>query len=113
MEENGVDGLVAPTTKHPAFKQLVDPGIDVYGDTLNARFESNTLGLPALTVPMGFYSNGVPATLQFLGSFYGEAEIIGYGYVYEQATLYRAKPKLRAGRRLRECRGLPNGKCAK
>lgn len=113
MEENGLDALIAPTTKHPAFKQLVDPGIDIYGDTLNARFESNTLGLPALTVPMGFYSNGAPATMQFLGSFYGEAEIIGYGYDYEQATLHRAKPKLRAGRRLRECPGLPNGKCAK
>jgi amidase len=113
MEENGLDGLVAPTTKHPAYKQLVDPGIDISGDTLNARFEGNSLGLPALTVPMGFYSNGVPATLQFVGSFYGEAEIIGYGYDYEQATLYRAKPKLRAGRRLRECPGLPNGKCAK
>jgi amidase len=113
MEENGIDALVSPTSKVPAFKQLVDPGIDVYGDNLCARFESNMLGLPAITVPMGFYSNGVPGTLQFVGSFYGEAEIIGYAYDYEQATMHRTKPRLRAARRVRECSDLPGGVCAK
>lgn len=113
MDEMGLDALVAPTSTVPAFKQLADPGIDQYGDSLAARFESNTLGLPAITVPMGHYENGVPGTLQFIGSFYGEAEIIGYAYDYEQATLHRTKPKLRAARRVRECKELPNGKCAK
>ncbi|MCW5891349.1 MAG: amidase [bacterium] len=113
MAEMGIDALVAPTSTVPAFKQLDDPGVGQYGDNLAARFESNTLGLPAITVPMGFYPNGVPGTLQFIGSFYGEGEIIGYAYDYEQATLHRTKPKLRAARRIRECKGLKNGKCAK
>jgi amidase len=111
--ENGIDALICPTAKYPAFKQLVDPGTDPAVDQLNARFESNILGLPAITVPMGFYANGVPATMQFVGDFYGEGEIIGYAYDYEQATLHRTKPKLRAARRLRECKDLPGGKCAK
>ncbi len=113
MEENGIDALVAPTSTVPAFKQLTDPGIEIYGDNLAARFESNTLGLPAITVPMGFYPNGVPGTLQFIGSFYGEGEILGYAYDYEQATKHRTKPRLRAARRVRECPELPGGKCAK
>jgi amidase len=113
MDEMGIDALVAPTSTVPAFKQLDDPGIGQYGDNLAARFESNTLGLPAITVPMGHYENGVPGTLQFIGRFYGEAEIIGYAYDYEQATLHRTKPRLRAARRIRECKELKNGKCAK
>ena len=113
MQESAIDAFVCPTAKIPAFKQLTDPGIDAFGDTLNARFESNILGLPAITVPMGFYSNGVPGTLQFVGDFYGEAEIIGFAYDYEQATLHRMKPRLRAARRQRECPDLPGGRCAK
>jgi amidase len=113
MQESAIDAFVCPTAKIPAFKQLTDPGIDAFGDTLNARFESNILGLPAITVPMGFYSNGVPGTLQFVGDFYGEAEIIGLAYDYEQATVHRMKPRLRAARRLRECPDLPGGRCAK
>ncbi len=112
MAEEGIDAFVCPTMKIPAFLQ--GPGIDleVYGDTLNGRFESNILGLPAITVPMGFYENGVPGTLQFIGDFYGEAEIIGYAYDYEQATLFRTAPKLRRARRIRECPEGPNGRCA-
>jgi Asp-tRNA(Asn)/Glu-tRNA(Gln) amidotransferase A subunit family amidase len=58
-------------------------------------------------------SNGAPGTLQFGGDFYGEAEIIGYAYDYEQATMHRMSPRLRAARRLRECSDLPGGRCAK
>jgi hypothetical protein len=34
-------------------------------------------------------------------------------YDYEQATVHRMKPRLRAARRLRECPDLPGGRCAK
>ena len=113
MEAEGLDALVCPTMKIPAFKQLADPGIAIYGDSLNARFESNILGLPAITVPAGFYFNNVPGTIQFIGSFYGEGEIIGYAYDYEQATAYRMGPRLRAARRIRECADLAGGRCDK
>jgi hypothetical protein len=41
------------------------------------------------------------------------AEIIGYAYDYEQETMHRMQPRLRAARRLRECPDLPGGRCAK
>lgn len=50
---------------------------------------SPTLGWPALTVPMGFTSDGLPAGLEFLGRPFTEARLLGFGYAYEQATKHR------------------------
>ncbi|MBX3131893.1 MAG: amidase [Gemmatimonadaceae bacterium] len=50
---------------------------------------SPTLGWPALTVPMGFTVDGLPAGLEFLGRPFTEAQLLGFGYAYEQATKHR------------------------
>jgi amidase len=50
---------------------------------------SPTLGWPALTVPMGFTVDGLPAGLEFLGRPFTEAQLLGFGYSYEQATKLR------------------------
>lgn len=50
---------------------------------------SPTLGWPALTVPMGFTPDGLPAGLEFLGRPFTEAKLLGFGYSYEQATKHR------------------------
>jgi Asp-tRNA(Asn)/Glu-tRNA(Gln) amidotransferase A subunit family amidase len=50
---------------------------------------SPTLGWPALTVPMGFTPDGLPAGLEFLGRPFTEAKLHGFGYSYEQATKHR------------------------
>lgn len=64
---------------------------------------SPVLGWPALTVPMGFTSDGLPAGLEFLGRPFTEARLLGFGYSYEQATQHRRPsaqvPPLRTGRR--------------
>lgn len=69
---------------------------------------SPSLGWPALTVPMGFTPDGLPAGLEFLGRPFTEAQLLGFGYAYEQATKHRrpspvvpplAGPGARAGRR--------------
>ena len=50
---------------------------------------SPTLGWPALTVPMGFTPDGLPAGLEFLGRPFTEAQLLGFGFAYEQATKHR------------------------
>lgn len=50
---------------------------------------SPSLGWPALTVPMGFTEDGLPAGLEFLGRPFSEARLLGFGYAYEQATKHR------------------------
>jgi Asp-tRNA(Asn)/Glu-tRNA(Gln) amidotransferase A subunit family amidase len=62
--------------------------VDRYGLGDN-RGLSPTLGWPALTVPMGFTSDNLPAGLEFLGRPFTEAKLLGFAFSYEQATKHR------------------------
>jgi len=46
----------------------------------------NFLGLPSLSVPCGFTSNGLPAAFQLIGRPYAEATLLRLGHAYQQAT---------------------------
>lgn len=52
--------------------------------------ELNIAGLPAVTVPAGFYASSAPFELIFVGQLWDEAELLTQAFAYEQATLYRA-----------------------
>lgn len=64
--------------------------------SLNARFEANILGVPGVTVPMGYSKEGAPMGLEFMGKFLQDGNILGYAYDYEQATHWRVAPNLDA-----------------
>lgn len=95
MAKEGIDAFVFPTLNYLAPPQG-DGANEVYAEfgSLPARFEANILGLPAITVPMGYSEEGIPMSLEFMGNYFGEAEIIGYAYDYEQATMLRRAPSL-------------------
>lgn len=95
MAEEGIDAFVFPTLNYLAPPQG-DGASEVYAEfgSLPARFEANILGLPAITVPMGYSEEGIPMSLEFMGNYFGESEIIGYAYDYEQATMLRRAPTL-------------------
>jgi aspartyl-tRNA(Asn)/glutamyl-tRNA(Gln) amidotransferase subunit A len=46
----------------------------------------NKVGLPALSLPCGFNSQGLPIGLQIVGAPWAEAKVLRAGYAYEQAT---------------------------
>lgn len=62
--------------------------------SLLGRFEANILGVPSISVPMGYLPDGTPMGLQFFNEFLGEAELIGLAFDYEQATKWRIAPDL-------------------
>ncbi|MGG6264924.1 amidase [Leptolyngbya sp. AN03gr2] len=95
MSENGIDAFVFPTLNYlaPPQGEGADEVYSLYG-ALPARFEANILGVPAVTVPMGYSTEGIPMSLEFMGNYFGEAEILGYAYDYEQATKLRRLPDL-------------------
>ncbi len=51
----------------------------------------NLTGLPALSLPCGFTSDGLPIGLQMVARPWGEAALLQAGYAYEQATTWRLR----------------------
>jgi aspartyl-tRNA(Asn)/glutamyl-tRNA(Gln) amidotransferase subunit A len=51
----------------------------------------NTLGLPALSVPCGFDTNGAPIGLQLIGRPFDEALLYRIGHAYQGATEHHKK----------------------
>jgi aspartyl-tRNA(Asn)/glutamyl-tRNA(Gln) amidotransferase subunit A len=55
----------------------------------------NILGLPAISVPCGFTSAGLPVGLQIIGPHFAEARVLAMAHAYEQATeWHKRRPSL-------------------
>jgi Asp-tRNA(Asn)/Glu-tRNA(Gln) amidotransferase A subunit family amidase len=84
----GLAALVYPSWSNPPRKlgDLTSP----HGN--NSPRLSPPTGFPAVTVPMGFTEEGLPAGLQILGDAFTEETLFRIAYAYEQATLHRRPP---------------------
>jgi Asp-tRNA(Asn)/Glu-tRNA(Gln) amidotransferase A subunit family amidase len=96
MADHRLDALVYLTydaaTTPIAADVLTNPRpTDGYGLGDN-RGLSPTIGFPALTVPAGFTVDELPIGLEFLGRPFAEAQLLGFGFAYEQATKHRRAP---------------------
>ncbi|MGE0442775.1 MAG: amidase family protein [Gemmatimonadales bacterium] len=69
---------------------------DAYGKGSN-RGLSPAIGFPALTVPAGFTSAGLPVGLEWLGRPFSEPMLLNFGFAFEQATRYRRPPPTTPG----------------
>ena len=53
----------------------------------------NIAGVPAISIPCGVDSNGMPIGMQLIGNKFAEEAIINAAYAYEQETKFREKYK--------------------
>ena len=53
-------------------------------DSLSGPF--NLIGLPALALPCGFTSAGMPVGLQLVGPPFAEGRVLAAGHAYQRAT---------------------------
>ncbi|GAJ21883.1 unnamed protein product [marine sediment metagenome] len=58
----------------------------------NNQLLSPHTGFPAITVPIGFNDESLPAGMTFIGPLFSEPELIKFAYAYEQATKHRKPP---------------------
>jgi Asp-tRNA(Asn)/Glu-tRNA(Gln) amidotransferase A subunit family amidase len=85
LEEQRIDVLAYPTLRRkPA--AIGDPQIGS-----NCQLSATT-GLPAITIPGGFTTDGLPIGLELLGGAWTEATLLKYAYAWEQATKPRRAP---------------------
>jgi aspartyl-tRNA(Asn)/glutamyl-tRNA(Gln) amidotransferase subunit A len=87
-----VDLLLAPTIPMAApgvAQKVITIGKsreDVRSALLRLTRPANLAGLPAISLPCGFSSEGLPIGLQLIGRPFGEMELLRAAFAYEQAT---------------------------
>ena len=98
MDRYQLDALIYPFKTLPAWKigkkwdsnipegSIAKPPPPAYNPL------SSSTGLPALVVPAGFTSEGLPIALEFLGRPFSESILIRLASGYEKATSHRRTP---------------------
>ncbi|GAB0115167.1 amidase [Acidisoma sp. C75] len=94
MAEHRLDALVFPQMRSEL--PGLHSGIPIAETTVS---EINIAGLPAVTVPAGYYTSGAPFCLVFVGPIWSEGRLLALAYSYEQATKHRRAPVLDAPER--------------
>ncbi len=87
-----VDILLTPTSPHVAFRigeQQNDP-LKMYLEDIFVTSPS-LAGLPAMSIPVGFSSEGMPIGMQLIGPRLGEEKIFKAAYLYQQETDWHTK----------------------
>ena len=85
LEELRLDALAYPTLRRkPTLIGEIQPGT-------NCQLSATT-GLPAIAMPGGFSTDGLPIALELLGGAWEEAKLLKYAYAWEQAAKPRKAP---------------------
>lgn len=89
MDDSGVEAVLYPSWTNPPAH--IDQALAEYrGD--NSQRVAPATGMPAITVPMGYTYDDLPAGLQILARPYAEGLLFRLAYAYEQGTGHRHPP---------------------
>lgn len=89
FQSHRLDALISPTVptttmSMQAITQADQTGEDAMTSAINQMFPANVTGQPALSVPCGFSSTGLPIGFQLLGRPFDEATLFRLARAYEQ-----------------------------
>lgn len=81
-----VDAIISPTTPTGAFKtgEKTDNPIEMYKSN-NLTIPANLAGIPALSIPTGLDSQGLPIGLQIMGNHFQEQKILNIALSIEKS----------------------------
>ena len=92
------DVILTPTSPTVAFKigeRTADPLAMYLSDIYTVS--ANLAGVPAISVPCGISSEGLPIGTQLVGNFWSEATLLNMAAVYENTFPLNAAPAIFAG----------------
>lgn len=90
LAEYRVDMLVSPSG--PVVPQIDAINGDTWPDWAGAGWLAAIAGYPHISVPMGDV-HGLPMGLSIMGAKDSDAQVLSYGYAYEQTSQKRVAPK--------------------
>jgi aspartyl-tRNA(Asn)/glutamyl-tRNA(Gln) amidotransferase subunit A len=81
------DVIMGPTSPSTAFNlgEKRDDPVQMYLSDIYT-IAVNLAGLPGMSIPAGFGSNGRPVGLQIIGNYFAEAQMLNVAYQYQLAT---------------------------
>jgi aspartyl-tRNA(Asn)/glutamyl-tRNA(Gln) amidotransferase subunit A len=91
-----VDLIATPTTPEAAFRigEKTDDPLKMYLSDIFTN-SVNLAGVPGISVPCGFTSDGLPVGLQLIGKHFDEEKVLCAAHAYEQSTdWHKKRPKL-------------------
>ncbi len=92
-----LDGLLYPSAQMPPPDETMPQDGKLSGGPHSETGWVNKIGVPAITVPAGFYPNGLPFGLEISARPWRDGDLLGWAYAFEQATRLRRPPVLVQG----------------
>lgn len=97
-----IDILATPAVLTPPFpvewkwpREVAGIEQDDYLGWMRASWYISATGLPCISVPCGFTSNGLPVGIQFVGRSLGEVDLLRFSLAFEQAhPVWQQRPSL-------------------
>ena len=93
-----VDALITPTLPEPArhVDRIDEPAVyggvtEPAGYALRYTFPFNLTGQPALSIPCGFTTAGLPIGLQLIADHFGEPTLFRLGHSYQRVTAWHTR----------------------
>jgi aspartyl-tRNA(Asn)/glutamyl-tRNA(Gln) amidotransferase subunit A len=86
------DVIMSPVAPTPAFKigEKIDDPLTMYLSDI-FTLSANLAGIPGISVPCGFSSEGLPIGLQIMGKHFDEETLLKAAFNFEQATAIHKK----------------------
>ncbi len=94
LDRYHLDGLIYPSAQMPPPDETMPQDGKLSGGPHSETGWVNKIGVPAITVPGGFYPSGLPFGLEISARPWRDGELLGWAYAFEQATKLRRPPVL-------------------
>ena len=94
LERLHLDGFVYPANQMPPVDETMPQDGRVSDGPHSDTDWINMLGLPAISIPAGFYADGLPFGIEISTRKWHDGDLIGWAYDYELHTHHRKPPVL-------------------
>ena len=89
-----LDGFVYPAAQMPPPDETMPQDGEISGGPHSATGWVNMLGVPAISIPAGFYDSGLPFGIEISTRKWHDGDLISWAYDYELKTHHRKPPVL-------------------